>query len=102
MNTASAAVPEEFIGVSTLDAFPRGFHWGIATAAYQIEGAALEGGRGPSIWDTFAHTQGLSHNGDTGDIACDHYHRWSTDFDLMVISNPKTHHRGYGSRGQEI
>ena len=84
MTIAPAAIPEMLQGVSTLDAFPRGFRWGIATAAYQIEGAAREGGRGPSIWDTFAHTPGLSHNGDTGDIACDHYHRWAGDFDLMV------------------
>ncbi len=64
--------------------FPDDFRWGLATAAYQIEGAAREGGRGPSIWDTFSHTPGLSHNGDTGDIACDHYHRWTADFDLLA------------------
>jgi beta-glucosidase len=65
-------------------AFPAGFRWGMATAAYQIEGAAREGGRGPSIWDTFAHTPGLTRHGDTGDIACDHYHRWEADFDLLA------------------
>ena len=65
-------------------AFPADFRWGVATAAYQIEGAANEGGRGPSIWDTFSHTPGLSRNGDTGGIACDHYHRWESDLDLMV------------------
>ena len=64
--------------------FPTDFRWGLATSAYQIEGAANEGGRGPSIWDTFTHTPGLSHNGDTGDVACDHYHRWESDFDLLV------------------
>jgi len=64
-------------------AFPAGFRWGLATAAYQIEGAAREGGRGPSIWDTFSHTPGLSRHGDTGDIACDHYHRWESDLDLL-------------------
>ncbi len=64
--------------------FPADFRWGLATSAYQIEGAANEGGRGPSIWDTFVHTPGLSHNGDTGDVACDHYHRWESDFDLLV------------------
>jgi beta-glucosidase len=84
MTITAATIPEMLQGVSTIDAFPRDFRWGIATAAYQIEGAASKGGRGPSIWDTFAHTPGLSHNGDTGDIACDHYHRWSEDFDLMV------------------
>jgi beta-glucosidase len=64
--------------------FPPDFRWGLATAAYQIEGGASEGGRGPSIWDTFSHTPGLSHNGDTGDVACDHYNRWSDDLDLLA------------------
>ncbi|NEE01433.1 GH1 family beta-glucosidase [Phytoactinopolyspora halotolerans] len=59
--------------------FPEGFTWGSATASYQIEGAATEGGRGPSIWDTFSHTPGKTLNGDTGDVACDHYHRWEED-----------------------
>ena len=65
-------------------AFPEGFRWGVATAAYQIEGGAREGGRGPSIWDTFAHTPGLTRDGDTGDIACDHFHRWESDLDLLA------------------
>lgn len=64
--------------------FPEGFRWGVATAAYQIEGGAREGGRGPSIWDTFAHTPGLTRDGDTGDIACDHFHRWESDLDLLA------------------
>jgi beta-glucosidase len=64
--------------------FAPDFRWGLATAAYQIEGAANEGGRGPSIWDTFSHTPGLGFHGDTGDIACDHYHRWQKDFDLLA------------------
>jgi beta-glucosidase len=59
--------------------FPDGFAWGAATAAYQIEGAATEDGRGPSIWDTFSHTPGRTMNGDTGDVAADHYHRWAED-----------------------
>jgi beta-glucosidase len=67
-----------------LPAFPRDFRWGLATAAYQIEGGAAEGGRGPSIWDTFAHTPGLVKNGDTGDVACDHFHRWPADLDLLA------------------
>lgn len=66
-----------------LGAFPADFRWGLATAAYQIEGAATLGGRGPSIWDTFAHTPGRSLHGDTGDLACDHYHRWESDLDLL-------------------
>lgn len=64
--------------------FPEGFLWGAATAAYQIEGAVAEDGRGPSIWDTFAHTPGAVLRGDTGDVACDHYHRWESDLDLLV------------------
>lgn len=64
--------------------FPAGFLLGSATAAYQIEGAAHEGGRGPSIWDTFSHTPGAITGGDTGDVACDHYHRWERDIDMMV------------------
>lgn len=62
--------------------FPAGFLWGAATSSYQIEGAVAEGGRGPSIWDTFAHKPGKTVHGDTGDVACDHYHRWSADLDL--------------------
>ncbi|WP_433382861.1 GH1 family beta-glucosidase [Actinoplanes sp. CA-142083] len=57
---------------------------GVSTAGYQIEGAVAEGGRGPSIWDTFSHTPGRTLNGDTGDVACDHYHRWEEDLDLMA------------------
>lgn len=63
--------------------FPEGFVWGAATAAYQIEGAVHEGGRGQCIWDTFSHTPGKTANGDTGDTACDHYHRWREDLDNM-------------------
>ncbi|WP_100444256.1 GH1 family beta-glucosidase [Glycomyces xiaoerkulensis] len=62
--------------------FPEDFLWGASTAAYQIEGAADEGGRGPSIWDTFAAAPGRTRDGDTGAVACDHYHRWREDFDL--------------------
>jgi beta-glucosidase len=63
--------------------FPNGFVWGTATAAYQIEGAAHADGRGASIWDTFSHTPGKTLGGDTGDIACDHYHRYPADIALM-------------------
>jgi beta-glucosidase len=59
------------------------FIWGAATAAYQIEGAAREDGRGLSIWDVFSHTPGRTFNGDTGDVACDHYHRYPEDVVLM-------------------
>ncbi|MBS0373973.1 MAG: beta-glucosidase [Proteobacteria bacterium] len=64
-------------------AFPPGFVWGAATAAYQIEGSPLADGAGPSIWHRFAHTPGRVRDGDTGDVACDHYRRWREDLDLM-------------------
>jgi beta-glucosidase len=64
--------------------FPADFLWGSATAAYQIEGAVDEEGREPSIWDTFSHTPGKVHAGDTGDVADDHYHRWQSDVDAMA------------------
>jgi len=63
--------------------FPAEFLWGAATSAYQIEGAPLEDGAGPSIWHRFSHTPGAIENGDTGDVACDHYHRWLDDVKLM-------------------
>jgi beta-glucosidase len=63
--------------------FPAQFVWGASTAAYQIEGAWNEDGRGESIWDRFCHTPGKIENGDTGDVACDHYHRWPEDIELM-------------------
>ncbi len=63
--------------------FPAGFLWGSATASYQVEGAVKEDGRGISIWDTFSHTAGKTHNGDTGDVADDHFHRFKTDIGLM-------------------
>jgi beta-glucosidase len=64
--------------------FPNGFIWGAATASYQIEGAVREGGRGPSIWDTFSRTPGRVFAGHTGDVACDHYHRYADDVALMA------------------
>jgi beta-glucosidase len=66
-----------------LSVLPDGFTWGVATSAYQIEGAVAEGGRSPSIWDTFSHTTGKVAGGDTGDVACDSYHRWPEDLGLM-------------------
>jgi beta-glucosidase len=69
--------------MNELDALPAGFVWGVATSAYQIEGAVAEDGRSPSIWDTFAHTPGMVDGGHTGDVACDHYRRWPEDIELM-------------------
>ena len=63
--------------------FPDAFLWGAATSAYQIEGSPLADGAGPSIWQRFTHSPGLTANGDTGDIACDHYRRWRDDIALM-------------------
>ncbi|MGC4814576.1 GH1 family beta-glucosidase [Micromonospora sp. DT228] len=63
--------------------FPDNFGWGAATSAYQIEGAAKEDGRGESVWDTFSRVPGSTRNGDTGDVAADHYHRYAEDLDLM-------------------
>ena len=64
--------------------FPDGFLWGAATSSYQIEGAVHEDGRGPSIWDTQCHQTDLVEDGHTGDVAVDHYHRWSEDVDMMA------------------
>ena len=63
--------------------FPRDFKWGTATSSYQIEGAPTAGGKGPSVWDSFSHIEGKIKNGDTGDTACDHYHLWRDDIELL-------------------
>jgi beta-glucosidase len=63
--------------------FPKGFLWGCATAAYQVEGGAKDDGRGPSLWDVFAHTPGKTHEGETGDVADDSYHLYKEDAQLL-------------------
>ena len=70
-------------GGAPLRRFPPGFLWGASTSAYQIEGAVTEDGRGTSIWDTFSHTPGKVRGGDTGDVACNSYHRLEEDLDLL-------------------
>ncbi|GAA3625834.1 GH1 family beta-glucosidase [Microlunatus ginsengisoli] len=67
-----------------MTSFPPDFVWGAATASYQIEGAVAEDGRHPSIWDTFAHTAGAILDGTTGDVACDHYHRFAEDIAILA------------------
>ncbi|XP_028928047.1 lactase-phlorizin hydrolase [Ornithorhynchus anatinus] len=67
--------------------FPEGFLWGTSTSAYQVEGAWAADGKGPSIWDTFTHTPGNVHNDDTGDVACDSYHK--VDEDLLMLRTLK-------------
>jgi len=66
-----------------LDCWPRQFIWGVSTSSYQIEGAAHIDGRGESVWDVFCRQPGTIVNGDTGDVACDHYHRYGEDVALM-------------------
>jgi beta-glucosidase len=80
-----AAAPRRKAAAQPLEprAFPAGFLWGTATASYQVEGAVLEDGRGPSVWDTFSHTPGKVVNNATGDVADDHYHRYKEDVQLM-------------------
>jgi beta-glucosidase len=69
--------------VIKLAKFPRDFVWGTATSSYQIEGAVNEDGRTPSIWDTFSKTEGKTYKGHTGDVACDHYHRYKEDVEIL-------------------
>src|SRR5687767_11963993 len=83
-NLSAAESPTEERLQALADLFPTGFAWGAATSAYQVEGGADADGRTPSIWDTFSHTPGRVLGGETGDVACDHYHRWSSDLDLMA------------------
>ncbi len=79
------ALPQPLVGdlISGDLSFPKGFQWGCATAAYQIEGGARDDGRGPSVWDTFSHTPGKTHHGDTGDVADDSYHLYKEDVRLL-------------------
>ena len=90
---------------------PERFLWGVSTSAYQVEGAVTEDGRGPSIWDTFTHEPGRVMTGETGDVACDHYHRMPDDVRLMAdlglrsyrfsVSWPRVQPGGTGGINQE-
>lgn len=91
--------------------FPTDFVWGVATSAFQIEGAARTDGKGPSIWDEFCRVPGAIADGGNGDIACDHYHRWESDLDLIAeigvtayrfsISWPRVQPSGTGAVNQQ-
>ena len=72
-----------------LTEFPKGFVWGAAAASYQVEGAAAADGKGPSIWDMFARKPGAIWEDHTGDVACDHYHRYKEDVALMKRSGSR-------------
>ena len=74
-----------------LSPFPKNFDWGVATASYQVEGAAAEDGRGPSVWDVFSKKPGAVFEGHTGDVACDHYHRYKEDVALMKTLGVKAY-----------
>ena len=93
LTAASAAVEEAATSPAEPQgrAFPRGFLWGTASAAYQVEGAATEDGRGPSVWDTFSHTPGKTNAGATGAVADDSYHRYKQDVQLMKALGAKTY-----------
>jgi beta-glucosidase len=80
---ASAAIAQSGPSQNPLATFPDGFRWGVATSAFQVEGAVKDDGRGASIWDTYSHTPGKIRNGDNADVANDHYNRYKDDIRLM-------------------
>ncbi|MEU0160612.1 GH1 family beta-glucosidase [Streptomyces sp. NPDC006261] len=82
MNLAST--PQRILRPAAVRGLPAGFRWGVATSSYQIEGAAAEDGRTPSIWDTFCQVPGAVEGGESGDVACDHYHRMEQDVELIA------------------
>ena len=95
----------------SINQFPRNFVWGVATSSFQIEGAAAEGGKGPSIWDQFCRVPGAIADASNGDKACDHYNRWAEDLDLIStlgvgayrfsVSWPRVRPGGAGAWNQE-
>src|SRR5471032_3560019 len=85
MKTFSRPIPPyKLEHMSDFQQFPPSFTWGVATSAFQIEGAAAADGKGPSIWDTFSHTPGKVIDGTNGDVACDHYNRYPEDVAIMA------------------
>lgn len=84
-------VPEKTAAPGAHYQFPKGFVWGCATAAYQVEGAAKEDGKGPSVWDTFSHIPGRIQKGHTGDVAADEYHRYKEDIQLLKWMGAKAY-----------
>jgi beta-glucosidase len=90
---ASSALPKLAFGQlhPVSREFPKGFLWGCATAAYQVEGGAADDGRGPSVWDVFSHKPGIVHNNDNGDVADDSYHRYKEDVQLLKNLGVGTH-----------
>jgi beta-glucosidase len=83
LGAGAAVVPQRALAAPVDLSFPADFRWGCATAAYQIEGAVKEDGRGQTNWDVFSHTPGRIANNDTGDVACDSYHRYAQDTELL-------------------
>ncbi|MEU2798808.1 GH1 family beta-glucosidase [Streptomyces sp. NPDC007117] len=79
-----ATTPQRPLRPAPVRGLPAGFRWGVATSSYQIEGAAAEDGRTPSIWDTFCRVPGAVEGGEHGDVACDHYHRMPEDVELIA------------------
>lgn len=90
-NAAAIGPAEQELAGTGAARFPEGFLWGMATASYQVEGAWNEDGKGESIWDRYAHKQGHIKGGDTGDIACDHYHRYREDIAILKRLNQKSY-----------
>jgi beta-glucosidase len=91
LDTTTAAVVGPAQELALIDSLPADFRWGVATSAYQIEGAAAEDGRTPSIWDTYCRTPGMVEGGENGDVACDHYHRMPADVALIKSMSVDTY-----------
>jgi len=91
LSTVSAKAADAGMAQQSILAFPGDFRWGTATAAYQVEGAVNEDGRGPSIWDRFTHLPGKIADHSNGDVADDHFHRYKDDVQLMKALGARTY-----------